>query len=243
MTISSEDTGDIFPDSRWTLVHRAQKGDEEAAHAALNELCKIYWYPIYAYIRRSGKQPEEAEDLTQGYFASLLDRDYLAKATPERGKLRAFLLTDLKFYLSNHWRHGQAVRRGSGITFVPIDTQWAEDHYTHEPANLETPAELFDRKWAVAVLGNVLEQVREKYVAKDRELLFTELKPFLSWNAGEESYAEVGARLGRDVNYVKVNVQRLRKLYRETLEFVVSQTVTCPAEVREEIRYLASAVC
>lgn len=241
---------DSFPDSRWTLVVRAQAAEGTSAFAALNALCEIYWYPIYAYIRRSGRSAEDAEDLTQGYFANLLDRDYLAQASQEKGKLRAFLLTDLKLFLANDWRKNQAAKRGGGRIFVPIDRQWAEDYYTHEPATEVTPADLFDRRWALALLARVLETVRQEYSKLGREDLFEALKPFLSWNGGEGKYAEVAAQLNPDAsgkprneNYVKKNVQRLRHAYRKAFEEEVRHTVHSPDQVAEEIRHLAASLC
>lgn len=246
----TSDRTDIFPDSRWSLVIRAQGDNESVAQRALNSLCEIYWYPIYAYIRRSGRLPEDAEDLTQAYFASLLDRDYLAQASREKGKLRAFLLTDLKLFLANDWRKNQAAKRGGGQVFVPIDRQWAEDHYTHEPSSDVSPADLFDRRWALALLNRVMETVRRDYVERGREDLFDALKPYLAWNGGEEGYAAVAARLAPDADgnsrtdtYVRKNVQRLRQTYRKALEEEVAHTVQSPDEVASEIRHLAASLC
>lgn len=243
-------SSDIFPDSRWTLVIQAQSDDDSLALSALNSLCGIYWYPIYAYIRRSGRPPADAEDLTQGYFASLIDRDYLANASRNKGKLRAFLLADLKFFLANDWRKNHAAKRGGGLVVVPIDRQWAEDHYTHEPATEVSPADLFDRRWALALLDRVMETVRREYADLGREDLFLALKPFLSWNAGECRYADVADQLAPDAdgnprneNYVKKNVQRLRQSYRKALEKEVSDTVQSREELAEEIRHLAAALC
>lgn len=243
-------SSDDFQPTRWSLVLRARDRDDASAAEALNTLCSIYWYPLYVYIRRCGHPPEEAEDLTQGYFESLLSRHYLDRASHEKGKLRAFLLADLKFFLGNERRRQQAQRRGGGVTFVPVDRQWAEERYVHEPVDGTTPADSFDRRWALTLLGRVLERVREEYVARDREDLFEALRPFLSWNADGDGYAEVAARLRpdergapRNENYVKKNVQRLRELYRKILEEEVAQTVDSPGSVEEEIRHLAAAVC
>lgn len=237
------ETTDIFPPSRWTLVRRAQSDSDSAAFEALGELCSLYWYPIYAYIRRSGHTPEASEDLTQGYFQSLLERHYLDLASPEKGKLRAFLLADVKLYLANERRREGAEKRGGGRLHVPIDRNAAEDSYRFEPATDVSPADLFDRRWALALLGKVLDRVRGKYREKGREDLFEALKQFISWNAGDESYAEVSDRIGRDPNYVKQNVLRLRKLYRTYLEEEVAHTVGSPEEVAAEIRHLAASLC
>jgi DNA-directed RNA polymerase specialized sigma24 family protein len=250
MTSTESTVSDDFQPTRWSLVLKAREANEATAAAALNSLCSIYWYPLYVYIRRCGHTPEEAEDLTQSYFESLLSRQYLDRASRDKGKLRAFLLADLKFHLSNERRRLQAQRRGGGATFVPVDRQWAEDRYVHEPADETTPADSFDRRWALTLLGRVLERLRDEYIEKGREDLFEALRPFLSWNAGGDNYAEVAARLKpdehgvvRNENYVKKNVQRLRERYRKILEDEVAQTVDSPEAVEEEIRHLAAAVC
>ena len=164
----SRKNADIFPDSRWTLVVRAQSAPGTSAFDALNSLCSIYWQPIYAFIRRSGLSSEEAEDLTQGYLQNLMDRNYLSQASPEKGKLRAFLLADLKLYLSNERRRANSQKRGGGKLFIPIDRQWAEEYYTHEPADEVSPADLWSNypDWPA---GNVsLEQLGcgVKYLSK-----------------------------------------------------------------------------
>lgn len=249
MPTSNSSHVDDFQPTPWSLILRAKEGNEALAIQALNTLCSLYWYPLYVYIRRSGHSPEETEDLTQGYFESLLSRRYLDHASEEKGKLRAFLLADLKFYLSNERRRNEAQRRGGGATFVPIDRQWAEDRYFHEPVDDTTPADSFDRRWALNLLGRVLERVREDYEKRGREDLFEALRPFLSWNADGESYAEVAARLDpdengipRNENYVKKNVQRLRELYRKLLKEEVARTVDTQEAIDEEIRYLAAMV-
>lgn len=250
MTIAASSRTDDFLPTRWSLVIRSRQGSEEGAAAALNDLCSIYWYPIYAYVRRSGNTPEEAEDLTQAYFENLLSRGYLDEACQEKGKLRAFLLTDLKLFLSNERRRANARKRGGGVTFVPVDRQWAENRYAHEPSDTNTPAEAFDRRWALTLLGRVLERLRLDYVEKGRENLFEALRPFLSWNSGGDNYAEVASRLAPDeegrprtVDYVKKNVERLRKRYRKLLEDEVAQTVGSPEDMADEIRHLAAAIC
>jgi RNA polymerase sigma-70 factor (ECF subfamily) len=233
---------DLFPASRWTLVRKVQS-EADSAFEALGELCQLYWYPIYAYIRRSGRTPETSEDLTQGYFQSLLDRHYLELASPEKGKLRAFLLADVKLYLSNERRRDGAEKRGGGRIHVPIDRDAAEDSYRFEPSTDVSPADLFDRRWALTLLARVLERVRADYREKGREDLFEALRQFISWNAGDDSYAEVAARIGRDQNYVKQNVLRMRKRYRAFLEEEVGHTVGSPDEVAAEIRHLAASLC
>lgn len=232
-----------FQATSWSLVLRAQEGVGDVALDALNTLCTVYWYPLYAYIRRVGNQPEEAEDLTQGYFQSLLDRNYLASACREKGKLRTFLLSDLNLFLSNERRRANAAKRGGGKIFVPIDRQWAEEYFTHELVDDVSPAEMFDRRWAVALLRRVLGVVRKQYADRGRGELFDALKSFILGNAGSESYFDVAKEIGRDENYVKQNVHRLRKVYRQALAQEVSQTVGSVEEVEGEIRHLIASLC
>lgn len=232
-----------FQATSWSLVLRAQEGVGDVALDALNTLCTVYWYPLYAYIRRVGNQPEEAEDLTQGYFQSLLDRNYLASACREKGKLRTFLLSDLNLFLSNERRRANAAKRGGGKIFVPIDRQWAEEYFTHELVDDVSPAEMFDRRWAVALLRRVLGVVRKQYADRGRGELFDALKSFILGNAGSESYFDVAKKIGRDENYVKQNVHRLRKVYRQALAQEVSQTVGSVEEVEGEIRHLIASLC
>jgi RNA polymerase sigma-70 factor (ECF subfamily) len=239
----TEEPDSLFPESRWTLVINAQSGPDQLAKQALDDLCKLYWQPIYSYIRRHGCTSEEAEDLTQGYFESLLERNYLSRASRDKGKLRAFLLADVKLYLSNERRRTRSQKRGGGRLHVRIDRQWAEDSLAVETGDASDPAMLFDRRWALTLLGKVMGDVRSVYVSKGREELFDALKQFVSWNSGEESYSEVARRIGRDENYVKQSVFRLRKLYRKTLEAEVAHTVSSAENVEEEIRHLASCLC
>jgi RNA polymerase sigma-70 factor (ECF subfamily) len=238
----SSETQDDFSQTRWSIVLRARSDDDREASKALDALCRSYWPPIYSYIRRWSNSPEEAEDRTQSYFLNLLSRGYLDRADPAKGKLRAFLLTDVKFFLSNDRSKMRAEKRGGGQVAVPIDQGFAEEFYTHEPVDSVTPEQLFDRRWALTLLASVMDAVAADYATRGKGSLFEALKQFISWNAGEESYAEVAARLGKSESDIKVNVHRLRKRYREMLEHEVSQTVSSPAEIEAEIRYLASSV-
>lgn len=221
---------------------RARSDDDREASKALDALCRSYWPPIYSYIRRWSNSPQEAEDLTQSYFLNLLGRGYLDRADPAKGKLRAFLLTDLKFFLSKNRSKARAEKRGGGQVAVPIDQGFAEELYTHEPVDTVTPDQLFDRRWALTVLTSVMDALAADYAGRGKGALFEALKQFISWNAGEESYTQVAVRLGKSESDIKVSVHRLRKRYREILQHEVSQTVSSPAEIEAEIRYLASSV-
>ncbi len=238
----SSETQDDFSQTRWSIVLRARSDDDREANKALDALCRSYWPPIYSYIRRWSNSPQEAEDLTQSYFLNLLERGYLNSADPAKGKLRAFLLTDLKFFLSNNRSKARAEKRGGGQVAVPIDHGFAEEFYTHEPVDTVTPEQLFDRRWALTVLASVMDSLAAEYARRGKGALFETLKQFISWNAGEESYTQVAVRLGKSESDIKVSVHRLRKRYREILRDEVSQTVSSPAEIEAEIRYLASSI-
>ena len=240
---SSSTTGDRFPDSRWSLIGKFQKGSETVAREALDTLCRIYWYPIYGYIRHVSGRPEEAQDLTQGYFLHLLQRDYINHASQEKGKFRAFLLADVKLYLANERRSANSEKRGGKVQIVPIQVDWAEERYGHEPVDNVTPDQLYDRQWALTLLARVMESLRGEYEKKERLPLFEALKQFISWNAGDESYSQAAVKLGRDENYVKQNVYRMRQSYRKLLEAEVGHTVASPEEVAAEIRHLAASLC
>lgn len=238
----AQNESDPFKETRWSLVLRVQDGDSGAAKAALNVLFEIYWYPIYAYIRRRGNNPEEAEDLTQGYFESLFERDYLKRADPIKGKLREFLLADVKFFLSSEWRKNTAQKRGGGANHVPIDQGWAEEQYQHEPVEMTTPETLFERRWAMTVLDRVMGKLRKHYEGRGSGDLFGAISGFLTWNAGGDSYAEVAERLGVSVGSIKTSVNRMRKRYRGLLEAEVADTVSDPSEVEAEIRHMAASL-
>ena len=242
-TKPSTTTGERFPQTLWSMVRHVQHGSEMVASEALNKLCRIYWHPIYGYIRNAAGRPEEAEDLTQGYFLHLLERDYINQASQDKGKFRAFLLADVKLFLSNERRSAKSEKRGGKVQIVPIQQDWAEERYGHEPVDNVTPDQLYDRHWATTLLARVIELLRAEYERKGRLELFEALKQFISWNAGDEPYSVAAHKLGRDENYVKQNVYRMRQSYRKLLEAEVAQTVTSPEEIEMEIRHLAASLC
>lgn len=241
MSAESPHAPDLFQTTRWTLVAKARSAQEAEASKALNELCAAYWYPVYAFIRRSCFSPEDAQDLTQSYFADLLERGYLDRADRAKGKLRAFLLADIKLFLGNQHRRHRAEKRGGGQVIESFDQALAEKRYGIEPADRNSPDEIFDRAWATTLLNSVHEELRAEYAARDQQVVFDALQQFIAWNAGDLSYADVAAALGKTINDIKVSVHRLRKRYRALLERAVSDTVTSPDEMNDEIRALAAA--
>ncbi|MEI6535713.1 MAG: hypothetical protein WCN98_10265 [Verrucomicrobiaceae bacterium] len=241
MNSDSEHAPDLFPNTRWSLVLRSRSDSANEALKALDELCSAYWYPVYAYMRRTSASPEDAEDLTQGYFADLLNRGYLDRATKEKGKLRAFLLADVKLFLSNQRGRQRAARRGGGRVIESFDLALAEQRYGVEPVDHNSPDQLFDRAWATTLLTGVQDALQREYARKGQQSMFEVLQQFIAWNAGEESYADVAARLGKTISDVKVSVHRMRKRYRALLEQEVADTVSSPEEAAHEIELLAAA--
>jgi RNA polymerase sigma-70 factor (ECF subfamily) len=237
---ANDQAPDPFPMTRWSMVRRVRGSQVAEVDRALNELCKTYWYPIYAYVRRTVGTPEDAEDLTQGYLARLLERGYIHRADPEKGKFRAFLLADLKFFLANESARGRTIKRGGGRVIESYDQALAEERYGVEPTDDNSPDKLFDRAWATTLLEHVRERLRLHYADKGQQKLHEVLQPFIAWNGGEESYAEAAAKLGKSVSDIKVNVFRMRKRYRTFLEEEIAETVSSRDDIKEEIGVLAS---
>lgn len=228
-----------FPPTRWSVVLAARDGeDTDRSTAALDDLCRAYWFPLYVYVRRRGVSPEDAEDLTQGYFAALIERNYLAQADRERGRLRSFLLTTLKHYLADEWSKAGALKRGSGRTPVSIDALDAEQRYALEPVDEQSPDRLFEKRWALTLLDNVLEALRADYVRSGQGRVFDALKQFLAWNSAGEAYREAAAELGLKENAARVAVFRMRRRYGDLLRAQVADTVASPEEVAAEVDYL-----
>jgi len=205
---------------------------------ALEELIRIYWFPVYAYARRQGQATGGAEDLTQDFFTHLLEKNSLAGLDRSKGTFRSFLLASLKHFLANERDKGRAVKRGGGVPPVALDALDAEARYAIEPVDDMTPERLFDRRWALAVLDQVLARLRQEYSDTGKGRLFDHLKDALAGSAESAGYAEIAARLGMTEGAVKVAVHRMRRRYRDLLRSEVGQTVDSPHQVGEEIAYL-----
>lgn len=234
--------GSSFCTTHWSLVLLARDQQSPQAQQALAELCQTYWYPLYAYVRRRGHNPADAEDLTQGFFERLLAKDYLGDLTPGAGRFRSFLLTALKHFLANEWDRTQTRKRGGGQTIVSLDDQEAEIRYRLEPEDHVTPERLFDQRWALTVLERVLARLRAESAAGEKAALFDALKGFLSAEQPAGAYTETAARLGLKEGAVKVAVHRLRRRYGELLRAEIAQTVHDPADVEDEVRHLIAAL-
>jgi RNA polymerase sigma-70 factor (ECF subfamily) len=231
-----------FTTTHWSVVLAAGVQTSLDAEAALEKLCRTYWYPLYAYIRSQGHSSHDSQDLTQGFFARLLDKNYLASVAPEKGKFRSFLLASLRHYLSNERERAQTIKRGGKQSFVSLDEEVAEGRYKLEPATNLTPAMIFERRWAMAVLEQALRKLRDEFVSTGREAQFNRLKPFLEGNVGRGDYQVAATDLNVTPGAVAMAVQRLRQRYRELVRNEVAQTVADPAEVEPEMRHLLAVL-
>ena len=233
-------TGRRFQTTRWSLVLRAGGSDAPAAKLALESLCKQVWFPLYGYVRRRGFSPEDAQDLVQGFFTRLLESGDLAHVSPERGRLRSFLLAALKHHVANHRRGTQALKRGGGVHIVPIDLEDAEGRFSAEPADLDTPDRAYDRRWAQDLLERVLATLGDEFRAAGRRDLFLALEPSLGGEV--PALIAVAKHLGMTHGAVKVAAHRLRRRYGELLRREIAQTLDRPEDVEDEIQNLFEAL-
>ena len=226
-----------FAQTDWFMVSAAANTSGGGPTAALQQLCRLYWYPLYAFVRRQGYTPEDAQDLTQDFFARLIAKNSLSFADRERGKFRTFLLSSLKHFLVNEWQKASAAKRGGG-QIVSWDQQSAEARYLAEPRHDVTPDKLYEQRWARAVLEHVCGQLRREYLAAGKGPLFDALKDVLFGEKGSVAYESLGEGLGMTEGAVKVAVHRLRQRYAELLQMEVAQTVDNPLDVDDEVRYI-----
>jgi len=226
-----------FATTHWSVVLTAKQGDTSEAAGALEKLCRAYWRPLYAYVRRDGHDATEAQDLTQEFFARLLARDYLQHLHHQQGKFRSFLLAYLKNFLSEQRRKAGAQKRGGGCVFISLNEPAGEDGYLLEPVDELTPDQVFERRWAQTVLQTALDRLREEYAARGQAALFDLLQDYQPREPGGRSYAQLGDELGMTEAAVKSAVQRMRQRHRELLREEIAQTVTRPEEIEEELRH------
>jgi len=234
--------GDVFVTTRWTVVLSAGRRSSPQSDQALAELCRTYWYPLYAYVRRQGRTKEDAEDLVQAFFARFLERNYLEGLAAERGRFRAFLLASLKHFLANEWDRASRQKRGGNIEHLSLDWQSADEHFHLDPADQASPDRLFDREWALALLDRVIARLREACAQEGRAALFEQAKGFLMVGEQVIPYAEAAKSLGMEEGAVRVAVHRLRKRYRELLRDEIGQTLEDPTQVTEELQSLQAAL-
>jgi RNA polymerase sigma factor (sigma-70 family) len=225
-----------FATTQWSLVLAAGLRANPQSEAALASLCATYWYPLYAYVRRRGYAPDEAQDLTQDFFAYLLEKNRLQAADKARGKFRSFLLTSLQNFLARHWRKTQTKKRGGGRFALSLDFSSGEQKYQLEPAHETTPEKIFERRWALTLLDKVMARLRDEYVAQGKTELFESLKGHLG---GETApYAELGESLAISEGAARVAVHRLRRRCREVLRAEIAETVEGANEIDDELRCL-----
>jgi RNA polymerase sigma-70 factor (ECF subfamily) len=231
-----------FATTRWTLVCAAGKEDS-AAKQALAALCESYWYPLYAFLRRRGCSRDEAEDVTQSFFANLLERGWVRSADRDRGRFRTFLLTALNRFLSKERDKAMAAKRGGGRTRLSLDFEAGESRYRLEPSDEQTPDLLFERRWAMTVLDQALGRLETEHASDAKKAAkFAALKPLLTAAEGASPYATVAEQLDMTEAAVKVAVHRLRKRYKEVLREEVAQTVSNPAAIEQELADLRAAI-
>ncbi len=233
--------GTGFATTSWSLVLAAGRKDA-GAQTALEALCCTYWYPLYTYVRRKGYAPEDASDVIQGFFTHLLEKDVLAASDRQRGRFRTFLLTVLQRFLIKQRDRAAAQKRGGGRRRLSIDVSSAEERYRLEPFHELTPERIYERRWALTLLENVLRRLEQDCTSKGQEQLFERLRPFLVANRTGPSYAALAAETGSSEGALKVAVHRLRRRYRELLQEEVAQTVETPEEIQEELNHLREAL-
>ena len=231
-----------FATTRWSLVLAAGQRSSPQSSAALATLCENYWYPLYAYVRRRGHDADEAQDFTQAFFARLLEKNDLAAADPERGRFRSFLLASLKHFLANEWDRNRAQKRGGCRSVLSIDFGTAEERYRAEPAHDLTPEKIFERRWALVLLENVLARLHDESAQAGKADSFDRLKGFLTGEQPAVTYGQLAAELNTSEGALKVAVHRLRRRYRELLRAEIEETVADPQEIDQEIRDLFSAL-
>jgi len=230
----------LFVTTHWSVVLAAQEKSSPEAAAALETICRAYWYPLYAYARGTGRSPQDAEDLTQEFFTRLLARDWLRVVEPEKGRFRAFLLMAMKRFLANEWRRELAQKRGAGERPLPLDTAVAEHRFAAEPPL--TPDEIYERRWAMMLLDEALERLDAEFTRTGQKDDFNRLKEWLGAARGEIPYARIAAELGTTEGAARVAVHRLRKRFREVFRLTIAETVATEGELETEMRHLLAVL-
>jgi DNA-directed RNA polymerase specialized sigma24 family protein len=239
--MSGQQGGAAFTTTHWSVVLEAQ-GESPAAQEALEKLCRTYWRPIFAFLRRQGIPPEEAEDITQGFFAELLQRRSLSAVRKEKGRLRSFLLGGLKYFLANEERRAMAVKRGKGQRPIPLEELRAGERIEMEPSDPMTADQIYERRWALTVLERVLSRLKDEYCAGGNATLFDALKQLLPDEPGSPSQAEIAARLGMTENAVRQAFYRFRQRYQSLLREEIANTVATPGDIEDELRHLIAVL-
>jgi RNA polymerase sigma-70 factor (ECF subfamily) len=226
-----------FTTTHWSVVLEAQ-GESPAAQEALEKLCRTYWRPIFAFLRRQGLPPEEAEDITQGFFAQLLERRKFSALRKEKGRLRSFLLGALKYFVADEQRRAMAIKRGKGQRLIPLEELRAGERIDIEPSDPMTAEMIYERRWALTVLERVLSRLKDEYAAAGNTALFDALKELLPDEPGSPSQAEIATQLGMTENAIRQAFYRFRQRYQSILREEIAHTVATPADIEDELRHL-----
>ncbi|HEX2852939.1 MAG TPA: sigma-70 family RNA polymerase sigma factor [Opitutaceae bacterium] len=236
-------SGGAFPSTQWSMIVRAGAASSSQARSALEHLCRQYWFPLYAFVRRQGRSHHEAEDCTQEFLARLLADESVGRARQEQGRFRTFLLTALRNFLTNEWHRAQAAKRGGGVAVLPLEFQDAEKNFSREPADPAlTPEQAFDRTWALGMIEQAVDGLRVEYEKSGRGALFAALVPLVWGEGATEAHAAAAARLGMMPHAFTVALQRLRQRVGQRLRANVAETVATDTEVDGELRHLIAAV-
>lgn len=227
-----------FTTTHWSVVLRARDEPSSKAKESMSVLCRTYWPPIYAYLRRDGHAPADAEDLTQGFFVHLFEQDFLSHLQHRQGKFRSFLLTFLKHYLSDVRAKARSQKRGGGQTLLSLDEVQTEERHALEPADYLTADQVFERRWAQRLMERVIARLRQEYVEAGKESLFDQLKDLNPAERGDRKYVDIGAQFGLSEAGVKSVVHRMRLRHRTLLREEIANTISSPDDVDDEIRYL-----
>jgi RNA polymerase sigma-70 factor (ECF subfamily) len=231
-----------FATTRWTMVLAAGKRASPSAARALEDLCRAYWYPLYAYARRRGYTKEDAEDQTQAFFARLLEKEYLRSAEREKGKFRTFLLVAFQRFLANEWDRSRAQKRGGGQIPVQLDASTAERRYHAEPADNLSADKIYERRWALTLIEQTMTRLRDEFATAGRTKEFDQLKVFLTADRDTIPYVELAEKLGQNEGALRVAVHRLRKRFRELFRQEIAETVASPDEIDAELRHLLTVL-
>ena len=231
-----------FTTTHWSMVLAAGASVAPAAQDALERLCRAYWYPLYAFVRRVGNSAADAQDLTQGFFAYLLEHHLVARADPQAGRFRSFLLGSLKHFLAHEHERATALKRGGGQPVFSLDQFDPEERYALEPSDPATPESIFDQRWALQQIENALSRLRADYASSERGALFDLLKDYVWGDKNALTLAEIAVRLDLTEEAIKKSVQRLRQRFRDCLRAEVAQTVATPDQIDDELRHLRAAL-
>lgn len=229
---------DVFTTTRWSIIQAAKQSQSDEAREAMEMLCRTYWLPLYAFARRQGNSPQDAEDLTQGFFSKVIEKEYLVSVDRSKGRFRSFLLASLRHYMLDEHKRATRVKRGGGREILSLDTEYAEERLAFDESEQESPEAVFDRQWALTVTQTALETLENDYQRSGKAAVFDALRPLLRGDADALSYEGAARSLGLTENAFRVSLSRLRQRYRTGLREVIAQTVAHPKDIDDEMRHL-----